>query len=180
MTPRSRSGLEIPARARGQNPSTTTPTSAATSTLLSSWQAAVSQRESSRALDAWTAGRQKNAVFYDAAFARADLGGAVQTPPRARRRAPHLQFNMCCGCAIRNPLRQHLMAAGSARRSTIRALHLQKCFAYLAYANGAFPESEAPPRRPSALPILSGTRRRSTAVRGRRGRRLLQALTSVF
>src|SRR6201996_5550301 len=31
-------------------------------------------------LDAWTAGRQHNAAFYDAAFTRAKLGDAVKTP----------------------------------------------------------------------------------------------------
>ena len=31
-------------------------------------------------LDAWTAGRQRNAAYYDAAFARAQLGDAVVTP----------------------------------------------------------------------------------------------------
>src|SRR5207237_1843766 len=31
-------------------------------------------------LDAWTAGRQKNASFYDAALKRAKIGEAVQTP----------------------------------------------------------------------------------------------------
>ena len=38
-------------------------------------------------LDAWSAGRQRNAAFYDAAFARAQLAEAVQTPhAHARRR----------------------------------------------------------------------------------------------
>src|SRR6185312_2211662 len=31
-------------------------------------------------LDAWTAGRQRNAAFYDAAFAQAGLGDAVVAP----------------------------------------------------------------------------------------------------
>src|SRR5580692_90502 len=31
-------------------------------------------------LDAWTAARQRNAAFYDSAFAKAKLGAAVQTP----------------------------------------------------------------------------------------------------
>ncbi|HEV3182210.1 MAG TPA: DegT/DnrJ/EryC1/StrS family aminotransferase, partial [Steroidobacteraceae bacterium] len=33
-----------------------------------------------RHLDEWTAGRQRNAAFYDAAFARAQLGDRVRTP----------------------------------------------------------------------------------------------------
>ena len=42
-------------------------------------------------LDAWTAGRQRNAAYYDAAFTKADLGRAVQTPSGAAWVSPHLQ-----------------------------------------------------------------------------------------
>ncbi len=38
-------------------------------------------------LDSWTDGRQRNAAFYDGAFARAKPGEAVQTPAGDRRAA---------------------------------------------------------------------------------------------
>ncbi len=41
-------------------------------------------------LDAWSAGRQRNAAYYDAAFARARLGDAARHTARAGRRTPHL------------------------------------------------------------------------------------------
>ena len=104
-------------------------------------------------LDAWTARRQKNAAFYDAAFTRADLGGAVQTPPRA---APgrHIYNQYVLRVRDRNPLRQHLMAAGVGTEIYYPVpLHLQKCFAYLGHASGAFPESERAAEETVALPI---------------------------
>jgi dTDP-4-amino-4,6-dideoxygalactose transaminase len=104
-------------------------------------------------LDAWTARRQKNAAFYDAAFARADLGGAVQTPPRAAA-GRHIYNQYVLRVRDRNPLRQHLMAAGVGTEIYYPVpLHLQKCFAYLGYANGAFPESERAAEETVALPI---------------------------
>jgi dTDP-4-amino-4,6-dideoxygalactose transaminase len=104
-------------------------------------------------LDAWTAGRQKNAAFYDAAFARADLGGAVQTPPRAAA-GRHIYNQYVLRVRDRNPLRQHLMAAGVGTEIYYPVpLHLQKCFAYLGYASGAFPESERAAEETVALPI---------------------------
>ena len=43
-------------------------------------------------LDSWSEARQRNAAFYDAAFARAGLSGKVTHAAAApRRRAPHLQ-----------------------------------------------------------------------------------------
>ena len=104
-------------------------------------------------LDAWTAGRQKNAAFYDAAFARADLGGAVQTPARAAS-GRHIYNQYVLRVRDRNPLRQHLMAQGVGTEIYYPVpLHLQKCFAYLGYANGAFPESERAAEETVALPI---------------------------
>jgi dTDP-4-amino-4,6-dideoxygalactose transaminase len=104
-------------------------------------------------LDAWTAARQRNAAFYDAAFARADLGGAVQTPPRAAA-GRHIYNQYVLRVRDRNPLRQHLMAAGVGTEIYYPVpLHLQKCFAYLGQASGAFPESERAAEETVALPI---------------------------
>ena len=104
-------------------------------------------------LDRWTAARQKNAAFYDAAFTRADLGGAVQTPPPAVD-GRHIYNQYVLRVRDRNPLRQHLMAAGVGTEIYYPVpLHLQKCFAYLGHRNGQFPESERAAEETVALPI---------------------------
>jgi dTDP-4-amino-4,6-dideoxygalactose transaminase len=104
-------------------------------------------------LDDWTAARQRNAAFYDAAFARADLGGAVQTPPRVAS-GRHIYNQYVLRVRDRNPLRQHLMAAGVGTEIYYPVpLHLQKCFAYLGYRSGQFPESERAAEETVALPI---------------------------
>jgi dTDP-4-amino-4,6-dideoxygalactose transaminase len=104
-------------------------------------------------LDVWTAGRQRNAAYYDAAFVRADLGGAVQTPPRAAA-GRHIYNQYVLRVRDRNPLRQHLMAAGVGTEIYYPVpLHLQKCFAYLGHASGEFPESERAAEESVALPI---------------------------
>ena len=104
-------------------------------------------------LDAWTAARQRNAAFYDSAFARAQLGAQVRTPtavPGSR----HI-YNQYVICAPdRDALRQHLTErqVGSEIYYPV-PLHLQQCFAYLGHAAGAFPHSEAAARETVALPI---------------------------
>jgi len=104
-------------------------------------------------LDNWTAARQKNAAFYDAAFARADLGGAVQTPARVVA-GRHIYNQYVLRVRDRNPLRQHLMAAGVGTEIYYPVpLHLQKCFAYLGHKSGEFPESERAAEETVALPI---------------------------
>jgi dTDP-4-amino-4,6-dideoxygalactose transaminase len=104
-------------------------------------------------LDAWTTGRQKNARFYDRAFAQADLGGAVQSPPPAPA-GRHIYNQYVLRVRERNALRQHLSAAGVGTEIYYPVpLHLQKCFAYLGHARGAFPESERAADETIALPI---------------------------
>jgi dTDP-4-amino-4,6-dideoxygalactose transaminase len=104
-------------------------------------------------LDSWTAARQRNAAFYDAAFARADLGGAVQTPARVVA-GRHIYNQYVLRVRDRNPLRQHLMAAGVGTEIYYPVpLHLQKCFAYLGHKSGEFPESERAAKETVALPI---------------------------
>ncbi len=110
-------------------------------------------------LDSWTAGRQRNAAFYDEAFARADLGRAVQTPAKATGR--HIYNQYILRVRDRDLLRQHLTAAGVGTEIYYPlALHQQKCFAYLGYRTGDFPESERAAEETLALPIfpeLTGT-----------------------
>ena len=104
-------------------------------------------------LDAWTAGRQKNAGFYDRAFAQADLGAAVQSPSPAPA-GRHIYNQYVLRVRDRNALRQHLSAAGVGTEIYYPVpLHLQKCFASLGHARGAFPESERAADETIALPI---------------------------
>jgi dTDP-4-amino-4,6-dideoxygalactose transaminase len=105
-------------------------------------------------LDAWTAGRQRNAAFYDAAFGRADLGRAVQ-PPVAGRGERHIYNQYVIRARDRDLLRQHLTANGVGSEIYYPVpLHLQKCFAYLGHRAEDFPESERAAEESLALPIF--------------------------
>jgi dTDP-4-amino-4,6-dideoxygalactose transaminase len=105
-------------------------------------------------LDAWSAARQRNAAYYDAAFARAGLGEAVQTPvalPGVR----HIYNQNVIRARDRDALRQHLTAQGVGTEIYYPVpLHLQQCFAYLKAQPGDFPASEAAARETLALPIF--------------------------
>jgi dTDP-4-amino-4,6-dideoxygalactose transaminase len=105
-------------------------------------------------LDKWSAGRQKNAAYYDAAFSRADLGRAVQTPvalPGHR----HIYNQYMVRVRDRDLLRQHLTANGVGTEIYYPVpLHLQKCFAFLGHGRGAYPESERAAEEVLALPIF--------------------------
>jgi len=105
-------------------------------------------------LDAWTAARQRNAAFYDSAFAKAKLGAAVHTP-FAVRGARHIYNQYVIRAQDRDKLRQHLteLKVGSEIYYPV-PLHLQQCFAYLGQGAGAFPASEAAAAQTVALPIF--------------------------
>jgi dTDP-4-amino-4,6-dideoxygalactose transaminase len=104
-------------------------------------------------LDSWSAGRQRNAAFYDAAFARAGITGLV-TPPPAPQGARHIYNQYCIRVNRRDELRAHLGANGiGAEIYYPLALHMQECFAYLGHAPGDFPESLRATRESLALPI---------------------------
>ena len=105
-------------------------------------------------LDTWSAGRQKNAAFYDAAFARADLGRAVQTPV-ALHGYRHIYNQYMVRVRDRDLLRQHLTSNGVGTEIYYPVpLHLQKCFGYLGHEQGDYPESERAAGEVLALPIF--------------------------
>jgi dTDP-4-amino-4,6-dideoxygalactose transaminase len=105
-------------------------------------------------LDKWSAGRQKNAAFYDAAFARADLGRAVQTPV-ALHGHRHIYNQYMVRVRDRDLLRQHLTSNGVGTEIYYPVpLHLQKCFGYLGHGQGEYPESERAAGEVLALPIF--------------------------
>jgi dTDP-4-amino-4,6-dideoxygalactose transaminase len=104
-------------------------------------------------LDAWTVARQRNAAFYDAAFARARLGDAVRTP-QARPGVRHIYNQYVIRVRGRDALRQRLAAAGVGTEIYYPVpLHLQQCFAYLGGRAGDFPHSERAAADTLALPI---------------------------
>jgi dTDP-4-amino-4,6-dideoxygalactose transaminase len=107
-----------------------------------------------RHLDEWTSGRQRNAAFYDGAFAAADLGRAVQTPMAAAG-FRHIYNQYIVRVRDRDRLRQHLTAHGVGTEIYYPvSLHQQKCFAYLGHRSGDFPHSERAAEETLALPIF--------------------------
>jgi dTDP-4-amino-4,6-dideoxygalactose transaminase len=104
-------------------------------------------------LDSWSAARQRNAAFYDAAFARAGIRGLV-TPPPAPRGARHIYNQYCIRVPRRDELRAHLTQQGvGAEIYYPLPLHMQECFAYLGHLPEDFPESLRASRESLALPI---------------------------
>jgi dTDP-4-amino-4,6-dideoxygalactose transaminase len=106
-----------------------------------------------RYLDGWTAGRQKNAAYYDAAFAAANLGQKLTTPFKVAG-GRHIFNQYVVRAQNRDALKQRLTerAIGSEIYYPV-PLHLQTCFAYLNYRAGDFPESERAAKETLALPI---------------------------
>ena len=104
-------------------------------------------------LDAWTAGRQRNAAYYDRAFAEAKLGGRVVTPA-ALPGYRHIYNQYCIRVQNRDRLRAYLTECGIGTEIYYPVpLHLQKCFDYLGYRVGDLPESEKAANETLALPI---------------------------
>jgi dTDP-4-amino-4,6-dideoxygalactose transaminase len=104
-------------------------------------------------LDDWSAGRQRNAQFYDAAFARARLDEAIVTPATSSG-VRHIYNQYVIRARDRDRLRGYLAANGVGTEIYYPVpLHLQQCFAYLGYAKGYLPESERASHETLALPI---------------------------
>src|ERR1700734_3692168 len=104
-------------------------------------------------LDGWTEGRQRNAAYYDAAFAKAGLGGKLRTP-RAIPGYRHIFNQYIVRAQGRDALRARLTEQGIGTEIYYpMSLHQQKCFAYLGYRTGDFPHSELAAEETVALPI---------------------------
>jgi dTDP-4-amino-4,6-dideoxygalactose transaminase len=107
-----------------------------------------------KALDSWSEGRQRNARFYDEAFARAGLGHAVTTPVSAPG-VRHIYNQYVIRAQRRDALRAHLAEQGVGSEVYYPVpLHLQQCFAYLGHRPGELPESERAAAETLALPIF--------------------------
>ncbi|MGH8149511.1 MAG: DegT/DnrJ/EryC1/StrS family aminotransferase [Steroidobacteraceae bacterium] len=104
-------------------------------------------------LDDWSGARQRNAAYYDHAFASASLGEAVRTPwtdPHAR----HIYNQYVVRVRDRDRLREHLKERGVGTEIYYPVpLHLQACFAYLGHRAGEFAEAERAASETLALPI---------------------------
>jgi dTDP-4-amino-4,6-dideoxygalactose transaminase len=104
-------------------------------------------------LDGWTEGRQRNAAYYDAAFADAGLGEKLRTPP-AVAGYRHIFNQYVVRAQNRDALRARLTERGIGSEIYYPVpLHLQKCFAYLNHRAGDFPQSEWAAAETLALPI---------------------------
>ena len=107
-----------------------------------------------RHLDEWTAGRQRNAAFYDAALRAARLEEAVQAP-HAVLGVRHIYNQYVIRARERDALRAHLAAQGVGTEIYYPVpLHLQQCFAYLGHRQGDYPQAERAAAESLALPIF--------------------------
>jgi dTDP-4-amino-4,6-dideoxygalactose transaminase len=104
-------------------------------------------------LDGWTSARQRNAAYYDAAFADVDLGANLRTPLAVAGHR-HIFNQYVVRAQNRDALRVRLTerSIGSEIYYPV-PLHLQKCFAYLNHRAGDFPHSERAAGETLALPI---------------------------
>jgi dTDP-4-amino-4,6-dideoxygalactose transaminase len=104
-------------------------------------------------LDRWTQGRRVNAGRYDRWFADAGLPAArLRTPRRAQ--AGHVYNQYTIATDARDGLREHLRAQRIGCEIYYPVpLHLQECFRYLGYAQGAFPRAERVAREVLSLPV---------------------------
>src|SRR6202167_2350349 len=106
-----------------------------------------------RYLDGWTAGRQRNAAFYDAAFAGENLGSKLITP-HAIAGGPHIFNQYVVRAQNRDGLKKFLSEQGIGTEIYYPVpLHLQQCFGYLGYRGGDFPQSELAAAETLALPV---------------------------
>jgi dTDP-4-amino-4,6-dideoxygalactose transaminase len=103
-----------------------------------------------RYLDQWTAARQRNADLYRQLIPP-DI---ALTPTVAGYNTRHVHNQFVIRSQRRDALREHLTAQGIGTEIYYPIpLHLQKCFAYLGYREGDFPESERAARETLALPV---------------------------
>ena len=104
-----------------------------------------------RYLQDWSAARRANAAYYTAAFA--DLPEVVT--PYVDPMNEHIFNQYTLRVPSRDALLEHLKAQGIGHSVYYPLpLHLQPCFSYLGYREGAFPESERAAREVVSLPVF--------------------------
>ena len=101
-------------------------------------------------LEQWSAARRRNAAYYDDAFAGlSDVRTPFIDPANV---SIYNQYTL--RVESRDQLQEHLKKKGIG--SSIYyplPLHLQPCFSYLGYTEGAFPESERASKEVISLPV---------------------------
>lgn len=109
-----------------------------------------------RHLEEWNAERRVLADRYRMFFGMKRLEGIVKLPTELEKNH-HIYHQY----VVRTPRRDELMAYLEERGLSTRvyyplSLHLQRCFAFLGYKPGDFPESERLSQESLALPIFGG------------------------
>jgi dTDP-4-amino-4,6-dideoxygalactose transaminase len=101
-------------------------------------------------LASWSEARQRNAAYYNAAFAGS---GDIKTPYIDPANEPiYNQYTI--RVSKRDELQAYLKEKGIGTSIYYPLpLHLQPCFAYLGYKEGAFPETEKAAREVLSLPV---------------------------
>jgi len=110
----------------------------------------------------WNDARRERAKAYDRLFASAGLTrtSAGSAPPvvllNTRPQARHIYHQYVIRARRRDKLREFLKERGIGSEIYYPVpLHLQKCFAYLGYAEGDLPEAERAAREVLALPMFA-------------------------
>ena len=109
-------------------------------------------------LESWSAARRDAADFYRAELARAGLAKKVVLPAEPYRDRGLTNHHIYHQYVIRTP-RRDALREDLAKREIETAiyyplgLHQQKCFSYLGYKPGDFPETERAAHETLALPI---------------------------
>ena len=121
---------------------------------LDALQAAV-LRVKLKHLDDWSEARRRKASFYDVLLKEASFHGDLQLP-FVRPEARHIFHQYVIRVpGRRDDLLNHLSENGVGSKVYYPIpLHLQKCFAYLGYQVGDFPEAERAARDTMALPCF--------------------------
>ena len=106
-------------------------------------------------IEEWTRARQRKAQQYELMFADSGLNEQVRAP-HVRRDGRHVfhQYAIRVPANEREAVRQHLSTRGVGSDIYYPLpLHLQNCFRYLGYEEGAFPAAERAAAETLALPI---------------------------
>ena len=109
-------------------------------------------------LESWSAARRAAADFYGAEFARTGLAKKIALPADPYRdhclTNHHIYHQYVIRTAMRDAVREHLVRRGIETAIYYPlGLHEQKCFSYLGYEKGDFPETERATRETLALPM---------------------------
>ena len=109
-------------------------------------------------LESWAAARRAAADFYRAEFTRAGLIDRITLPAEPYRDCGLTNHHVYHQYVVRTPKRDALHEYLGKREIETAiyyplGLHEQKCFAYLGYEKGDFPETERAARETLALPI---------------------------